>query len=207
MLSIQNSLSGYLDGNRQVAVPSALVVVVALIEPAFRVSGFGYGYSVAPYGTAYRSALRTSRIRRTTRALVVVVALIEAAKSREIGSLLPNNRRQRRTCYALCHIRYPVSAAHTSIFRMDSNSTTTCEKHASLITHSVMFIDHTQCKTQFIDHTQCKARFIDHTQCKARKARFIDHTKCNVRNAQVQVRAGRELRVSATQAKCREMVQ
>jgi hypothetical protein len=27
----------------------------------------GYGYSVAPYGTAYRSALRTTRIRRTTR--------------------------------------------------------------------------------------------------------------------------------------------
>ena len=42
---------------------------------------------------------------------------------REIGNLLPNNRRQRRTCYALCHILYPVSAAHTSIFRMDSTST------------------------------------------------------------------------------------
>ena len=42
---------------------------------------------------------------------------------KEIGNLLPNNRRQRRTCYALCHILYPVSAAHTSIFRMDSNST------------------------------------------------------------------------------------
>ena len=41
----------------------------------------------------------------------------------EIGNLLPNNRRQRRTCYALCHILYPVSAAHTSIFRMDLNST------------------------------------------------------------------------------------
>jgi hypothetical protein len=36
---------------------------------------------------------------------------------------LPNNRRQRRTCYALCHILYPESAAHTSISRMDSNST------------------------------------------------------------------------------------
>ena len=31
---------------------------------------------------------------------------------REIGNLLPNNRRQRRTCYALC--LYPVSAAHTN---------------------------------------------------------------------------------------------
>ena len=40
----------------------------------------------------------------------------------EIGNLLPNNRRQRRTCYALCHLLYPVSAAQTSIFRMDSNS-------------------------------------------------------------------------------------
>ena len=41
----------------------------------------------------------------------------------EIGTLLPNNRRQRRTCYALCHILYPVPAAHMSNFRMDSNST------------------------------------------------------------------------------------
>jgi hypothetical protein len=41
----------------------------------------------------------------------------------EIGNLLPNNRRQRRTCYALCHILYPVSAALTSIFRMHSSST------------------------------------------------------------------------------------
>jgi len=43
--------------------------------------------------------------------------------AREIGNSLPSNQRQRRTCYALCHILYPVSAAHTSIFRMDSNST------------------------------------------------------------------------------------
>ena len=41
----------------------------------------------------------------------------------EISNSLPNNQRQRRTCYALCHILYPLSAAHTSIFRMDSNST------------------------------------------------------------------------------------
>ena len=41
----------------------------------------------------------------------------------ENGNLLPNNQRQRRTCYALCHILYPVSAARTSIFRMDSNFT------------------------------------------------------------------------------------
>ena len=46
---------------------------------------------------------------------------------REIGNLLPNNRRQRRTCYALCHILYPVSAAQTSIFRMDSNSTSSTD--------------------------------------------------------------------------------
>ena len=42
---------------------------------------------------------------------------------REIGNLLPDKQRQRRTCYALCHILYPVSAAPTSIFRVDSNST------------------------------------------------------------------------------------
>ena len=42
----------------------------------------------------------------------------------EIGVSFPNNRRQRRTCYALCHILYPVSAAHASIFRIDSISTT-----------------------------------------------------------------------------------
>ena len=47
----------------------------------------------------------------------------QVLEEREIGNLLPNNRRQRRTCYALCHILFPVSAAHTSIFRMDSNST------------------------------------------------------------------------------------
>ena len=42
---------------------------------------------------------------------------------REIDDLLPNNQRQRRTCYALRHTLYPVSAAHMSNFRMDSNST------------------------------------------------------------------------------------
>ena len=42
---------------------------------------------------------------------------------REIGNLLPNNQRQRRTCYALCHILYPMSAALASFFRMDSIST------------------------------------------------------------------------------------
>jgi hypothetical protein len=48
----------------------------------------------------------------------------------EIGNLLPNNQRQRRTCYALCHIMYPVSAAQTSIFRMDSNSTSYCGRQS-----------------------------------------------------------------------------
>ena len=46
-----------------------------------------------------------------------------AEHPREISNVLPDNRRQRRTCYALCHILYPVSAAHTSMFRMDSKST------------------------------------------------------------------------------------
>ena len=52
-----------------------------------------------------------------------VACKLHACLRREIGNLLPNNRRRRRTCYALCHILYPVSAAHTSICRMDSNST------------------------------------------------------------------------------------
>ena len=42
---------------------------------------------------------------------------------REIDNLLPNNQRQRLTCYILCHIQYPVSAAHTSTFRMGLNPT------------------------------------------------------------------------------------
>ena len=37
----------------------------------------------------------------------------EVVKGREIGNLLPNNQRQRRTCYALCHILYPVSVKGT----------------------------------------------------------------------------------------------
>ena len=45
------------------------------------------------------------------------------AVERVIGNLLPNIQRQRCTCYALCHILYPVSAALTSIFRMDCDST------------------------------------------------------------------------------------
>ena len=40
---------------------------------------------------------------------------------KEIGNLLPNNRRQRCTCYALCNILYPVSAALTC-----SHSTLKC---------------------------------------------------------------------------------
>ena len=57
----------------------------------------------------------------------------ESGWTREIGKLLPNNRRQRRTCYALCHILYPVSAAHTSIFRMDSNSTSYSLDYCTLL--------------------------------------------------------------------------
>ena len=41
---------------------------------------------------------------------------------RKVGDVLPNNQRQRRTCaschilyHALCHILYPVPAAHTVI--------------------------------------------------------------------------------------------
>ena len=48
---------------------------------------------------------------------------VPAHHAREIGNLLPNNQRQRRTRYALCHILYPVSAALASFSRMDSIST------------------------------------------------------------------------------------
>ena len=34
---------------------------------------------------------------------------------------MPNNQCQRRTCYALCLILYPVSAAHLSIFWQDDD--------------------------------------------------------------------------------------
>ena len=75
----------------------------------------------------YGDAQPTTRARQWgTRGLSICVHFtwsLEHKHDREIGNLLPNNRRQRRTCYALCHILYPVSAALTSIFRMDSNST------------------------------------------------------------------------------------
>jgi hypothetical protein len=71
------------------------------------------------------------------------------ALSAEMGKLLPNNRRQRRTCYALCHILYPVSAAHTSIFRMDSNSTS-----YSLCT----LCNHTTCFSMTLGCSLCEDR-------------------------------------------------
>ena len=52
----------YLNAERQVAVPAGLGVVVAFVEPAPGYAG-GYEYSVPPYGTAYRSTLRTTRTR------------------------------------------------------------------------------------------------------------------------------------------------
>ena len=64
--------------------------------------------------------------RQSERARVIGCVCVcerESHREREIGNLLPNNQRQRRTCYALCHILYPVSAALASFFRMDSNST------------------------------------------------------------------------------------
>ena len=54
---------------------------------------------------------------------MVVFDILHFPGQRNIGNLLPNNPRQRRACYTLCHILYPVSAAHMSIFWMDSNST------------------------------------------------------------------------------------
>ena len=79
-------------------------------------------------GRGFRGHQRPSARLTTPLSAHVVACLLApvpapATVLREIGNLLPNNRRQRRTCYALCHILYPVSAAHASIFRMDSNST------------------------------------------------------------------------------------
>jgi len=62
-------------------------------------------------------------VRRVAELPFIPARALEREREREIGNLLPNNRRQRRTCYALCHLLYPESAAQTSIFRMDSNST------------------------------------------------------------------------------------
>ena len=47
----------------------------------------------------------------------MLTATDTATMCAEIGDLSPKNQRQRRACYALCHILYPVSAAHVSIFR------------------------------------------------------------------------------------------
>ena len=72
------------------------------------------------------SGIPVIRIHRAFPAVVCPIidqVLLPHGHLQEIGNLLPNNRRQRRTCYALCHLLYPVSAAQTSIFRMESNST------------------------------------------------------------------------------------
>ena len=50
----------------------------------------------------------------------VMVARAAMPWCRQIVDLLPNSQRQHRTCYVLCHRMFSVSAAHTSIFRMDS---------------------------------------------------------------------------------------
>jgi len=60
--------------------------------------------------------------------------LLRRPLAREIGNSLPNIQRQRCTCYALCHILYSVSAALTSIFRMDSNSTSYHLQHNACAT-------------------------------------------------------------------------
>ena len=44
--------------------------------------------------------------------------LLILLRRRDIGNLLRSNQRQRRTCYALCHILYPVWAAHTRSWRV-----------------------------------------------------------------------------------------
>jgi len=62
---------------------------------------------------------------------------------RHVLNLLPNNQRQRRTCYASCHILHPVSAAHTSILRMDSNPTSySWWRHQPLQPRQSLFAHH-----------------------------------------------------------------
>ena len=73
------------------------------------------GFNSVPF--SYKIATRRPR------KPLLIGRLPSGLNRREIGNLLPNNRRQRRTCYAFCHIPYPVSAAHMSIFRNNSNST------------------------------------------------------------------------------------
>jgi len=79
-----------------------------------------------------RGANSADLLLNQARLFACLLQLKQQRHLREIGNLLPNNRRQRRTCYALCYILYPVSTAHTSIFRMDSNSTS-YERHLNLL--------------------------------------------------------------------------
>jgi len=57
----------------------------------------GYGYSVAHYGTAYRSALRTTRIRRTTRICHLTCILPQPSGSRRHCSWMRPARETRGT--------------------------------------------------------------------------------------------------------------
>jgi len=49
-----------------------------------RTRKMNHGYSVAPYGTAYRSALRTTRIRGTTRIRVPVIPVVAPGSRRRL---------------------------------------------------------------------------------------------------------------------------
>jgi len=64
-----------------------------------------------PIGTCPLKIHRCIRVNIVIWEPVGTLAWPTCGSPREIGNLLPNNQRQRRTCYALCHILYPVSAA------------------------------------------------------------------------------------------------
>ena len=79
-------------------------------------------------GEGAEDAVR-ARGRARQRSVCPRVASADPCVRSEIGNSLPNNRRQRRTCYALSYILYPVSAAHTSIIGMNPSSRSCVRSH------------------------------------------------------------------------------
>ena len=100
------------------SILSSEVALYTLREPFQKQSSI-----LIPKRKACPGLMRFSRNKRAeTRSLLPHI---------ETCDLLPNNQRPCRTRYALCHILYPVSAAHTSIFLMNSNSNFYAAPHAA----------------------------------------------------------------------------
>ena len=71
-----------------------------------------------------RTALISADIEHTCVIQLVIASPCRSRKRREIAKQRKTRLNSTgRTCYAVCHILYPVSVAHTSILRMDSNPT------------------------------------------------------------------------------------